>query len=76
MQVLTNDGEIFTGTPAEIVTRMRETGRLEMPQTNPEFMADVAQRAHLWNDARIRTLAPEKFLHDLAEADLLCILED
>jgi hypothetical protein len=76
MQVLTNDGCIFTGTAREIIDQMRQAGRLDMAQSNAEFMADVASRAHLWNAARIRTMAPEKFLYDLAEADLLCIVEE
>ena len=76
MQVLTNDGDIFTGTAKEIVTQLREAGRLDLDQTNPEFMAHVAARAHLWNAAHIRTLAPEKFLYDLAEADFLVIMDE
>lgn len=76
MQVLTNDGVIFTGTAREIIEAMRQAGRLDIAQTTHEFMADVASRAHLWNAARIRTIAPEKFLYDLADADLLCIIEE
>lgn len=75
MQVLTNDGVIFTGTAREIIDQMRQAGRLDIAQSNAEFMADVAIRAHLWNAARIRTMAPEKFLYDLADADLICIIE-
>lgn len=76
MQILTNDGEIFTGTPSEIITAMRENARLDIAQSNAEFMADVAARVHLWNGELVRTVTPERFLTSLAEADMICVLED
>lgn len=76
MQILTNDGDIYCGTPEGIVEALRTSARWDAAPTNAAYMLAVAQRMRLWNGATIRTTSAMMFLQDLAEADAICLMED
>ena len=70
MQVTTNDGVRFQGTPTQIVTQMRLAAHVPSA-TNQIYMTTVASQVMLWNTATIATTDEDAFVQSLLDAGLL-----
>jgi len=70
MIVKTSTGDIFSGSPAEIVHQMNMTSR--SPATSDlDYMKQASKRMVLQVGRTIATNSPDKFIADLIETKML-----
>jgi len=74
MQIVTKDGQRYSGQPREIVTALRVTSWTAAAYPdNAEYRRVVADRAKMWNGAEVRTDDDRHWLADLEKAGLLTV---
>lgn len=68
---LQDGGIIKASSPADFVTKLRESSKLDSDCTDSEYMINFAYRIKIQSGAIIRTDNPENFVEDLKDTGYL-----
>lgn len=68
---LKDGGVINASTPAEFVTKLRESSRFDSECTDEQYMKNFADRFKIQTGTEVETSSPEAFLEALKKTDFI-----